>query len=136
MRIHGDISIYVGVAQLLTSLFFPSVDKLFHPFRIIRTEIGWKIARCWCYVSEVFSKSVHCLHKGLVGTSSQFPLGAPKYEFTRVKSSFDLGPVGPSSVSCFAFFGAFFRSVCTLIYAGSDRELRLEHLEGHNPMGV
>ena len=36
--------------------FFPSVDNLFHPCRIIRTEIGWEIAWCWCYVSEVFSK--------------------------------------------------------------------------------
>ena len=71
-----------------------------------------------------------------MGTSSQFPLGAPNYEFTRVKSSFDLGPAGPSSVSCFASFGAFFRSVCILIYAGSGRALHLGHLEGHNPVGA
>ena len=87
---------------------------------------------------QKFSQKCSLFTKRFGGNKQSISLrGAKIRNYKRKKSSFDLGPAGPSSVSCFASFGAFFRSVCTFVtYVGCSRVLHLEHLEGHNPVGT
>ena len=50
--VNGIDALSVIIIQVMSGLqfLFPSVNKWFHPCGTIKTEIGWKIAWCWCYV--------------------------------------------------------------------------------------